>query len=52
MVILALAIAAGLLGMLVPGLMLLAVVGLVISIIVGLAAIYPVATVWNVNREK
>jgi hypothetical protein len=51
-VILALAIAAGLLDMLVPGLMLLAVVGLVISIIVGLAAIYPVATVWSVNRRE
>lgn len=52
LVILALAIGAGLLGMLVPGLMLLAGIGLVISIIVGLAAIYPIAKVWSVNRRE
>jgi len=52
MIIFALTVAAGLLSMLVPGLMALAGIGLVFAIIVALAAIYPIATVWSMNRKE
>ena len=52
LVILALTVAVGLLSVLVPGLMLLAGIGLFVSIIVALAAIFPIATVWGLNRKE
>lgn len=51
LVILTLTVAAGLLSVLVPGLMLIAGIGLFISIFVALAAIFPIATVWGLNRK-
>jgi hypothetical protein len=52
LIILALTIGLGLLSLAMEELMVLAAIGLVISILVGLAAIYPIATVWNVNRRE
>jgi hypothetical protein len=49
---LALSVALGLIALTMPALMLFAGIGLVISLIIALAAIYPIATVWNVNRQR
>lgn len=48
----ALTVVVGLISMSVPDLTGIAGIGLVISIMIALAAIYPLATVWNVNRER
>ncbi len=50
-IIFALTVGLGLLSLWVEEVMTLAVFGLVISILVGLAAIYPIATVWSINRQ-
>lgn len=42
----------GLISLSVPDLTILAGIGLVVSLMIALAAIYPIATVWNVNRER
>jgi hypothetical protein len=42
----------GLISIAVPGLMVLAGIGLISSLIIALAAIYPIATAWNVNKER
>ncbi len=52
LVIFALTVGLGLLSLMMEELMAFAIVSLVLSILVGLAAIYPIATVWNVNRDK
>lgn len=52
LVLLSMTVVGGLLSVLVPGLMLLAGIGLFISIIVALAAIFPIATVWGLNRNN
>lgn len=48
----ALTVVVGLISMSVPDLTGIAGIGLVISLMIALAAIYPIATVWNVNRER
>jgi hypothetical protein len=48
----ALTVVVGLISIAVPGLMVLAGIGLISSLIIALAAIYPIATAWNVNRER
>ena len=48
----ALTVALGIIALAVPALMVFAGIGFVISLIIALAAIYPLATVWNVNRDK
>lgn len=42
----------GLISLAVPDMTTFAVFGLVISLIIGLASLYPIVTVWNVNREN
>jgi hypothetical protein len=49
---LALTVVLGLISLAVPDVTTLALIGLFISLIIGVAAIYPIATVWNVNRER
>lgn len=51
-IVFALTVGLGLLSLWLDELMTLAVFGLVISIMVGLAAIYPIATVWSINRQQ
>lgn len=48
----ALTVVFGLISLSVPDLTVVAGIGLVISLMISLAAIYPIATVWNVNRER
>ena len=50
-IIFALTVGLGLLSLWVEEIMTLAIFGLVISVLVGLAAIYPIATVWSINRQ-
>lgn len=47
-----LTVVVGLISMAVPDLTVVAGIGLLISLMIALAAIYPIATVWNVNRER
>jgi DMSO reductase anchor subunit len=51
LVIFALTVGLGLLSLMMEELMTFAIVSLVLSILVGLAAIYPIATVWSINRR-
>jgi len=52
LIVFALTLVLGLISFSVPDLVVLAGFGLVISLIISFAAIYPIATVWHVNREK
>jgi hypothetical protein len=48
----ALTVVVGLISFSVPDLTAVAGIGLVISLMIALAAIYPIATAWNVNRDR
>jgi uncharacterized protein with PQ loop repeat len=48
----ALTVMVGLILLSVPDLTVLAGIGLVVSLVIALAAIYPIATAWNVNRDR
>ncbi len=48
----ALTVMVGLISLSFPDLTVLAGIGLVVSLVIALAAIYPIATVWQVNRER
>ena len=52
LVVFALTAVLGLISLAVPDLMTFAGIGLAIALLIALTALYPIATVWNVNREK